>query len=117
MSLVKLDFSNFEAAQDMIKLLQQEKGLSVPSSIQFSVNSKIYHRILDTGWASIALTIWGHDDPERDRLSLENSLIEFNIEEDKLNLIQAVAAKEDIDIETAVSYFLLFTMESLDYHI
>lgn len=63
------------------------------------------------------MPIWGHDDPECDWLSLDNPLLEFNIEEDKLNLIQAVAAKEDIGIETAVSYFLLFTMESLDYHI
>jgi len=117
MSLVKFNFSNYEAAQDMIKLLQKEKGLSVPSAIQFSVNAEIYHRILDTGWGSIALSIWGHDDPERNWLLLDNPLIEFDIEEDKLNLIQGVATKEDTDIETAVSYFLLFTMESLDYHI
>lgn len=117
MPLVKLDFMNSEAAQDMIKLLQQEKKLSVPSAIQFSVNAKVYHRILDTGWGSIALPIWGHDDPKRNWLSLDNPLVKFDIEEDKLNMIQDIADKEDTDMETAVSYFLLFTMESLGYHI
>jgi hypothetical protein len=117
MSLVKLDFTNYEATQDMIKLIEKEKRLSAPAAIEFSVNAKIYRRIIDAGWGSIALPIWGHDEPERKWLSLDNPIIEINIEETNLKMIHEVAVKENINIETAVSYFLLFTMKSLGYHI
>jgi len=117
MSLVKFDFTDYEAAQDMIKLIQKEKSLTAPQAIAFSVNSKMYSRIKETGWGPIALPIWGHDEPERKWLSLDNPIVKSELDEKSLEMIHDIATKENIALVEALSYFLLFTMESLDYHI
>lgn len=117
MSILKLNFTNYKAAQDMIKLIEKEKGLSTSEAIDFSINLKICNRILKTGWGSIALPIWSHDDPERKWLSLNDPRVEVEINDEKAQLISKVATEESVNMETAVAYFLLFTMEMLGYHI
>lgn len=114
---MKLDFKNHPAAQDMIKIIERDKRLETSEAIKFSVNDKMYNKIVNTGWASIALNLWGHDDPEREWDEMENPCVDVEIEEDKNRLIEAIAKKEKVDIETAVSYFLIFTMDFLGYHI
>ena len=97
--------------------MMDAKGLSATEAIAFSVNCDIYDRILRTGWASIALGLWGHGDPDRKWKKLDEPHIKIEFDELSQHLINDVMKKEDVKLETAVSYFLIFTMESLDYHI
>lgn len=113
---LKLNFESEKEAQDMIRLIQTDKGLSVSSAIEFAVGSQVHQSNISTGWLSIALSIWGYDNPERKWLSLENSLVIVDMEEDKFKLVQDISKKK-VSVERAVAYFLLLTMKSLGYHI
>lgn len=114
---MKLDFSNHLEAQDMIWIIEQEKGISATEAVGFSVNEKIYSSILNAGWASMALSLWGHDDPDRKWEILENPNVEIDFDDNQLYLIEKVKKKENVNIITAIIYFLLFTMDSMGYHI
>jgi len=112
-----LDFNNHLAAQDMITIIKKDKSLSEDEAIRFSINQDIYDEILSAGWTSIALDLWGHDDPEREWGSMDNPCVEINIEDEKIELINNIAKNDKIDIEKSISYFLIFTMQELGYHI
>lgn len=114
---MKLNFENHAEAQDMIKIIQKEKEMSVVDAIAYSVNDRMYNKIIEEGWASIALGLWGHDEPERQWDKLEYPCVEVEFEESKMKLIEEIVKNEKVEIETAVSYFLLFTMDYLGYHI
>ncbi|MCL2496324.1 MAG: hypothetical protein FWF04_02780 [Clostridiales bacterium] len=115
--MVKLDLSNHPAAQDMVRLIMEKKGLPVKEAINFSINHDIYNRILETGYAFIAVDLWGHGGPNRKWEVLGEPLIEIDFDEIRQGLINNVIEKEKVSMETAISYFLLFTMESFGYHI
>lgn len=118
MASLKLKLGRYKAAQDMIKLIEKEKGLSTSAAIDFAVNSRTFHQIVNTGFGPIALPIWGHgESKQRKWLTLDNPHIDIDLDEKKLQLINEVAAMEKTNPETAVSYFLLFTMDALGYHI
>ena len=53
--MTQLDFSNNHVAQDMIRIVMREKGLSSKEAIEFSVNREMHQKILKEGYASIAL--------------------------------------------------------------
>jgi len=118
MATLKLNLSRHKAAQDMIRLIEKEKGLSTSAAIDYAVNSRAYNRIINTGLGPIALPIWGHGEfKKREWFTLDNPSIKIELSEEKLQMIRKVAEVEKSSIETAVSYFLLFTMEALGYHI
>ena len=112
-----INFTERFDAQDMIKIVMDKKGLSAQESIKFSVNRSIHQHILKTGYASIALDLWGHDNPEREWVELDEPIIDIEFDKLSQNLINDIMEKEEVDFETAVTYFLLFTMEILGYHI
>lgn len=117
MAPLKLKLARHKAAQDMIKLIEKEKGLSTSAAIDFAVNSRMYHEIIETGLGPIALPIWGHGESERKWLTLDDPHINIEFDDKKLQMVRDVAEVEKTNIETAVAYFLLFTMEDLGYHI
>ena len=88
----------------------KEKELSAQDVVVFAVNRDMHQKILKQGYASIALDLWGHDNPGQvwDTLAV-----------DKLQerLIEDISEKQNVDYETAICYFLIFTMDSLGYHI
>lgn len=114
---VVLDLSDNIAAQDMISIIMRSKGLTSKCAVTFSINDEMYLCIKKTGWASIAYSAWGHGDPDRKWEKLDNPIIEIGLDESQMRLVDDVAKSEDIDVETAVCYFLIFTMQSLGYHI
>jgi len=114
---MKLDFSDYPEAQDMISIIQHEKGLSAIEAIKFAINDTMYRSIVEAGWASIALSLWGHDDPEREWEIIENPNFDIELDESKTTLVDKIIKKEKVDLETAISYFLIFTMDSMGYHI
>lgn len=115
--MLNIDLSRYLSSQDMVRIIMRDKNLSVEDALDYAINKTIYKNIINAGYASIALDLWGHDDPEREWDVLENSLIEVDFDKLKKSLIDDLMKKEDVDLETAISYFLLFTMEALGYHI
>ncbi|MBQ6979655.1 MAG: hypothetical protein IJQ07_03325 [Clostridia bacterium] len=114
---ITLDFSKDENAQDMLKKIMAEKNLSPEKAILSSITQKNCVTILATGWAGIALSLWGHADPDEIKEKLDNPIIEIQPNKDKERLIRIVMEHEKVAFDTAVLYFMLFTLASLGYHI
>ena len=115
--MTKLNFTENLAAQDMIRIIMREKNLFPKEAIELSINREMHQKILKEGYASIALDLWGHDDPEREWSVLDEQIFELDLDKLQEQLIKDIAEKEDVDTETAVCYFLIFTMDFLGYHI
>lgn len=115
--MTKLDFTNQFALQDMIYLIMQEKNLSIKEAIKFAIKKELLFRIQETDWAEIAIQHWGHDNPERKWNSLRKPIIEIEFSEDERKTLDYLIKRYQIDLEMALGYFLVFTMESLGYHI
>ena len=107
---LQLDFTNHKEAQDMIKIIAQEKILSITEAVQFAITPDIYRRALDTGWGAHALPVWGHSDHRRIWQKFDNPKIEVELKSEEFRLLENLAQTEDVDIETAVAYFLIFSM-------
>lgn len=115
--MIKLNFKDHLAAQDMIKIIEKKKNLSPTDAINFAINSEIHHRIKITGWADIALSQWGHGNPEREWETLDNPCLEMDLPQNKLDAVEDISKKFKTDKETSISYFLIFTVQDLGYHI
>ena len=115
--MTTINLTKHPAAQDMVQIVMDTKGLSASEAVAYSVNRNIYDRIVATGWASIALDLWGHGDPDREWKKLADPRIKIEFDEESQTLINEIMKKEDVKLETAVSFFLIFTMDSLGYHI
>lgn len=114
---MKLDLRNNAAAQDMIRIIMREKNLSAEDAVAFAVNRDMYQKILKAGYASIAFDLWGHDNPERVWDALSTPVLDLKFDKLQENLIEGISEKESVDYETAICYFLIFTIDYLGYHI
>ena len=101
----------------MISLIMKEKGGTPSEIIESVINQKIYDRLAEAEWGPIALPLWGHADPEREWSVLENPHVEANLSDEWIKQLDAMAKEDESDVETAVSYFLIFTMEAMGYHV
>jgi hypothetical protein len=115
--MTKLDLTKRLDMQDMLQIVMNKKGLSAREALEYSINEAIYNRVLDTGYASIALDLWGHGDPEREWLKLDNPRISIEFDESRQSLIDRIGVEEKVNTKTSIAYFLLYTMEALGYHI
>lgn len=73
--------------------------------------------IIETGWGQIALSMWGHDNPNRKWENLDNPVVKIKLSKNIVRLLSVVMEKENVHFKTAIMYFMLFTLESLGYHI
>lgn len=118
--MIQLNFTNNENAQDMINIIMKDKNLSDKDAISFAINEKICNKIQKAGYASIAFNLWGHAEYEKEWLLLDNPVIEVELTAKQLQLINRIINIEKdptLDINMAVSYFLIFTMDSMGYDI
>ena len=114
----KLNLSEYDVVQDMAASLMKEKRCSAEKAVQSSINAKIFVRVSEVGdAASFALSLWGHEDPEREYEKLENPILMVNLTEEKQRLLSLIKQQQNISTDEAISYFLLSTLESLGYHI
>lgn len=114
---ISIDFSDDMNAQDMLKQIMKSKNLTAEKAILSSITQKNCVTILSTGRAGIAVSLWGHDDPDREFEQLDNPIVEIKLSKDKIRLLEIVMEKEDVALEEAILYFMIFTLESLGYHI
>ena len=115
--MTNLDTKKDKAAQDMIRIIMRDKDLTAAEAVAYAVNEDIYDAIMAVDWASIALSLWGHDEPERKWFQLTPKEITIDLDEKQLLLVDKVMEREEVDFVTAIEYFLIFTMDSLGYHI
>ena len=111
------DFKDSIIAQDMLKKIMREKGSSAEKAILSSITQKNCIRIIETEYAGIALQMWGHADPNKESEKLDNPVVKFKLSKDKERLVSLIMDKEGVSFEVAILYFMLFTLESLGYHI
>lgn len=114
---MKLNLKNNTAAQDMICIIMREKNLSAQDAITFAINYDIHQKILKEGYVSIALDLWGHDNPDRVWDILVDPVIDLKLDKFQEELIDDIKERKNVDYETAICYFLILTMDNLGYHI
>ena len=114
---LSINYADDEIAQDMICTIMKETNLTPEKAILSSITQKNCVTILSTGWAGMAVSLWGHDNPDRDWQTLENPVVEFKLSKDKERLVAIVMEKEKISLPDALLYFMIFTLSSLGYHI
>ena len=114
---IRIDFSDDINAQDMLRQIMKSKNLTPDKAILSSITQKNCVTILSTGWAGIAVSLWGHDDPYREFEQLDNPIVEIKLSKDKIRLLEIVMEKENVTLEGAILFFMIFTLESLGYHI
>jgi hypothetical protein len=115
--VLSVDFSNDIDAQDMLSKIMKKKNLTSEKALLSTITQKNCLTILTTGWASIAVSLWGHADPDGEREQLEDPIIKFKLSKDKARLISIVMEKENVSSYEAILYFMIFTLSSLGYHI
>lgn len=116
-STIKIDFANDANGQDMLMKIMKEKNLPSDKALLSTITQKNCLRIIETGWGSIALPLWGHADPYDEKEQLPSSVVEIKLNKTKGHLVHLIMEKEDVNFYTAISYFMLFQLEALGYHI
>ena len=101
----------------MIVNVMKEKNISSSKAITGSITSNNFINIVEAGYASIALPIWGHADPYSEKEKLDNPVITFKLTSRKMIMVEAIMKNEDVQFEEAVLYFVLFELSRLGYHI
>ena len=114
---VVFDFTDNDLAQDMLVKIMKKKNLPTDKAILSSITQKNCLRIIETGYASVALPLWGHDDPYKAKEKLDNPEVKFKLNKTKERLVALIMDKENVDFGTAILFFMLFELESLGYHI
>ena len=128
MALLKMNFENEWEAQDMISILTSKYNISAEEAILSVITEKNFKRIMKEGWAELAVNNWfihNNNDNiwEQDGTyaisynELKNPLVDIDFSPKQINMIDAVKHYEKVEIEKVISYFLIFEMESLGYHI
>ena len=113
---IRFDLGNYPAAQDMIVIIMQEKNVSADEAVAHALNDENYLAIVSVEWVKVALSLWGHEDWERKWNKL-NEVLEIEIDDHKEHLLKDIMEREEVSIEDAICYFLIFMMDSLGYHI
>lgn len=114
---ITLDFTDAYQHQDMIVKLSREKNKEPKKAILSAINQKNCIRILETGWADMAVSHWGHADGYQSLEKLENPLIEISLNQSKIRLLSLIIEKEQTTLQNAIFYFIVFELENLGYHV
>ena len=115
--VITVDFSKETDAQDMLSKIMKKKNLTLEKALLSTITQKNCVTILATGWAGMAVSLWGHADPDGEREKLEDPIVKIKLSKDKERLVSIVMEKENVSFGEALLYFMIFTLESLGYHI
>lgn len=116
-SVIAIDFSEEIDAQDMLSKIMSNKNLTPEKALLSTITQKNCVKILATGWTGIAVSLWGHADPDEELEKLEDPIVRIKLSKDKERLVGIVMEKENVSFNEALLYFMIFTLESLGYHI
>lgn len=114
---MELHFEYLPQAQDMLLVVMKKENISAAEAVKHVVNKSMLQRISQTGWASEAFMRWRHYDPAYKYKLLEKPVFNVSFTKEQLTLIELVMEIENVNVETAIGYFLIFTMDAYGYHI
>lgn len=114
---ISVNFTNDEKAQDMLVTIMKEKNLNSEKAILSSITQKNFVRIIEAGWGQVALSMWRHDNPYTKLEKLDDPIVKIKLSKDKERLVSVIMEKENIQFKTTILLFMIFTLESLGYHI
>lgn len=112
-----IDFSKNEHVQDMLVTLMREKNCSPSQALLSTITQGRFKRICDTKWASIAVDLWGHGEAKQEFELLKRPILKVTFPEEKELLVRFVMDIEKVSFDEAISYFMIFALEDLGYHI
>ena len=124
---ITFNFKKHKDAQDMIRRIMRDKELTVEDAIRFSITKENFGKIVNYGWARIAVSIWGHGELDFKELLLDKTSVSVELSDEQQQIFSFIKAdcasmtgkchqNYDIDIDV-LSQFLIFTMDDLGYHI
>ncbi len=114
---ITLNFEDDEDVQDMISKITHKKNITAEKAITSSITQRNCIRIIESGFAKIASTMWGHDNPEAIKDKLDKPIIEVKLSKEKKRLVDLIIDKEEVSYQQAIICFLTFELEHLGYHI
>jgi len=114
---ISLDFTDDEIAQDMICTIMKDKKMKVEQAIKSCVTDENLLSVIKTGWASIAVSLWGHAESNKLFKKLDEPLIKVVLDSNEKAKLDAMIGKEIHSYEEAVLQLMIFDLESLGYHI
>lgn len=114
---ILINFTNYEASQDMIKMIMKEKNKTADKAILSSITKNNFVKIIDTPWIDIALGHWGHDNYDRKFETLDNPIVEFKLTKEKERLINIIMENKNVSFNLAIMYFVIMELDSLGYHL
>ena len=112
-----IDFSDNVIAQDMVNTIMKEKNYTPEKAVLASITSTNLVAIIDEGWADLAVSLWGHDDPYKKFEKLENPIIEITPNKEHIRMLDCVMGIEKVSLSDAITYFMIFQLENYGYHI
>ena len=114
---MQVNFRKYAQAQDMISLIMKEKNLSAEEAVSYAISKDSYVAIRIKKYGYYGLAFWGHDNEERKWNVLDKPVLNLQLSEMQEMLLADIETYLRVTREEAISYFLVFTMESLGYHI
>ena len=75
----------------------KEKELSAQDVVVFAVNRDMHQKILKQGYASIALDLWGHDNPGQVWDTLAVPVVDLKFDKLQERLIEDISEKQNVD--------------------
>ena len=94
--VITVDFTEETDAQDMLSKIMKKKNLTPDKALLSTITQKNCVTILATGWAGMAVSLWGHADPDGEREKLEDPIVKIKLSKDKERLISIVMEKENV---------------------
>ena len=114
---VSLDFTNDGIGQDMILTIMKDKKMTAEEAIKSCITDANLLIAVKTGWASIAVSLWGHATPDKKFKNLDTPLIKVMLDGGEKSILDAMIGKEAHSYEEAVLQLMIFDLEKLGYHI
>ena len=112
-----VDFSNNITAQDMLIHIMRKTNLPPENALLWTLKKDIFINVIMTPWTDLAVSYWGHDDPNKKHEKLANPILKINLTYDQRQIIQSAMFLRKITFKKALTHFMIFALESLGYHI
>lgn len=120
--IVRLDTRFNPEVQDMLGIIMAANHVSCEEAAVSAINNDNCRAIGKTGWSVIAVSQWGHAEPNRVWNKLEIPVFDISLSHEQVNLLIS-ACRESIRCGGAgteangLALFLIFEMSRRGYHI
>ena len=125
---MRFDFTHEKSAQDMLCILARDEQCTYEEALKKIVNKANGFKILHIEWLPIAHANWGHDDPNREWMRMEDPVVDVDLCETQIGDIEGVQLYllrmwdysdhvNGVTAATAATMFMLLRLGELGYHL